>query len=312
MALSARERRELFSATMDRLAKVIGASGKSEELVKLTTQIVQAAKKLVQGTPDDIRNRSTATLAEFVIAAKKIAQDTRAVDAASLQKLSSTRKAVEVLVEELDAWHSSQLPSRDETDLTLENILGKLSQTETVSGGGGGGGMGSRTSPTDSGGGGTAVVATEREKRLLLELRSQQDELAKKKEPQNSATQFHGKTEDTLGMVVAGLSRSTSQLMDLAGQRSPCKEALMDPAITLAKMICILLDVVDSLFVSKYPMRAQVRFFKTNKHSVWLWQGFGGELCGHMLVTYPYCGSWRLYIVHAIHILLFQKVSACI
>lgn len=264
MALSPRERKELFSATKERLAEVIGASGKSEELVMLTTQIVKAVKRLAQGTDDGIRNRSTSTLAEFVIAAKRIAQDTRAVDAASLQKLSSTRKAVEVLVEELDAWHSSQSSSRDETDSCLENILDRTSSQSEICSSSNGGGRGkmvrNKSSPTISSSGscGNFMVVTEQEKKLLVELKYQQEELLKKKEPQKSPTQHRSKADDMLGMVVAGLSRSTSQLMDLAGQRSPSKEVLIDPAIMLAKMICILLDVVDGLFVSKYPMRMQV------------------------------------------------------
>ena len=267
MALSVRERKELFSATKERLGQVIGASGKSEELVRLTKEIVQAAQKLAQGTNDDMRNKSTSILAEFVIAAKRIAQDTRAVDAASLQKLSSTRKAVEVLVEELDAWHSPQSSSRDETDLGLENILVRTSSQTEKAGGGGSVGVGlkvgNRSSPTGStSSASNIVVNTEQEKILLIDLRIQQEELVKKKEPQCSPTQHRGKTEDTLKMLVVGLSRSISQLMDLAGQRSLCKETLIDPAITLARMICILLDVVDCLFVSKYPMRMQVGVFK--------------------------------------------------
>ena len=254
MVLSARERKDLLATTKEQLAEVIGASGKSEELVRLTKEIVQAVKKLAEGTRDDIRNKSTATLADFVIAAKRIAQDTRAVDAASLQKLSSTRKAVEVLVEELDTWHQSR--AVDESDFALANILNRNSfqgdQVGSSSGGGSGLVRGNSTGSNNS------AVSSEYEKKLVVELRSLQKELAKRKEPQNSPTQHQGKTEDILAKVVAKLSHCTSQLLELAGQKSPEKESLMDNAITLARMICILLDVVDSLFVSKYPMRMQV------------------------------------------------------
>ena len=261
MALTSRERRELFSETKERLAQVIGASGKAEELVRLTTQIVQGSKKLVVGTPEGLRTRSTATLADFVIAAKKIAQDTRAVDAASLQKLSSTRKAVDLLLDELDAWHSSQGSGRDEVDLMLEDFLGKAPDncSSNSSGVSSGGGVGNRTSPTDRPSStGNAMVMSEHERRLLAELKSRQEELARKKEPQNYPTPLQGRAEDTLQMVVSGLSRSTSQLMDQAGQRSPNKESMIESTITVARLICILLDVVDNLFVSKYPMRPQV------------------------------------------------------
>ncbi len=259
MALTARERRELFSETKDRLSKVIGASGKAEELVKLTTQIVQACKKLVEGTPEGLRARSTATLAEFVIAAKKIAQDTRAVDSASLQKLSSSRKAVDLLVVELDAWHSSRTSGKDEIDISLDNILGTA--PPDVGSSSGGCGVGRKTSPTGRRPNsicGSAQVISEHEKRLVAELKSQHNELARKKEPQQYPTPLQGNTEDTLKMVVSGLSRSTSQLTDQASQRAPSKELLVEPAITVARLICTLLDVVDNLFVTKFPMRPQV------------------------------------------------------
>ena len=286
---------------MQRLTEVIGASGKADELVKLTTQIVQAAKKLAQSTPDAMKNRSTATLAEFVMAAKKIAQDPRAVDSASLQKLSSSRKAVEALIKELDAWLTSQ-ETRDETDITLEDILTQTSASNKRSSlliqstsGGGGGGMGGfskelmsappslaasaggmrRGSPTDislpgsssnSGGGSSVIISSssgiggpsELELKLLKELRRQHEELTRKAEPQAKPSQ-HGDPEQVLKVAVAGLSRSTAQLMDLAGQKIPAsKESLLDPATTLAKMVSILMDLVDSLFVSKFPMRSQV------------------------------------------------------
>ena len=269
MALSAKEKRELYSSTMERLTEVIGASGKAEELVKLTTMIVQAAKKLAEGTPDPMKNRSTTTLAEFVIAAKKIAQDTRAVDSVSLQKLSSTRKAVESLMKDLDAWHSSLAP-RDETDISLDDILNKTSlnsRTDQPPSMSGNGVRGSGVSPTGGVSSGSRRSSpylvpelTEQERKLCAELKRQQEELTKKAEPQ-SKPQQHGNPVDTLKVAVTGLSQSTSQLVDLAGQKSPSKEALLEPTIVLSKMVSILLDLVDSLFVTKFPMRSQVCLF---------------------------------------------------
>lgn len=271
MALTAKDQRDLYSATMERLAAVIGASGKADELVKLTTQIVQAAKKLSQDTPDAMKTKSTVTLAEFVMAAKKIAQDTRAVDSVSLQKLSSSRKAVEVLVKELDAWHTSQEKKDDtDTDLSLDDILiqtsvgsrtsilgqsvNSASRTSLVSGQGGTGTGSKRSSPTEVG-----PLVSEQEKKLLSELRRQQEELTRKAEPQVTAGCSHGDPEQTLKLAVTGLSRSISQLIDLGGQKAPGKEALLEPAVVLAKMVSLLMDLVDTLFVSKFPMRTQVR-----------------------------------------------------
>lgn len=257
--LTAKERRDLYSSTLERLAEVIGASGKAEELVKLTTQIVQAAKKLAQDTPDAMKNRSTAILAEFVLAAKKIAQDPRAVDSVSLQKLSSSRKAVETMVKEIDSWLTAQ-SAKDDTDITLEDILSQTSSNNprssvlvTPGGVKGPSPVMKGSSPTESG-----PIVSEQERKLLNELQRQQADLARKAEPQGKPG-HHGDPEQTLKVVVAGLSRSTSQLMDLAGQKAPTKESLLEPATVLAKMVSILMDLVDSLFVSKFPMRSQVR-----------------------------------------------------
>lgn len=278
MALTAKERQEIHAATMQALTEVIGASGKAEELVKLTTQIVQAAKKLAAGSPDAMKNRATATLAEFVIAAKTIAKDTRAVDATSLQSLSSSKRAVEALVKELDAWHASQA-STDHTDLSLDDILVQTSASGradpraslVLAGGSGGGVVGSggsaggqggarrRSSPTEN------MAGAEHLKRLMNELRQQQDTLARKADPQANSHQ-HGDPEEILRVSVSALSRSTSQLIDMAGQKTPNKDSLVEPAITLARMVSKLLDLVDSLFVTKFPMRSQVRNVEVKAH----------------------------------------------
>ena len=275
MALSAKERRDLHTTTAQRLTEVIGASGKAEELVKLTTQIVQAGKKLAEGTPDTMKTRSTAVLAEFVMAAKKIAQDTRAVDATSMQKLSSSKKAVEALLKELDTWYSSQ-DSKDDTDLTLEDILSQTSmnaanpRSSIIGGSGSGGslrGTGS-VSPGQFGGSGslgsgvkrsspTEIQVSELEKKMMNELKRRQEELVGKTDPQGKP-KHHGDPEETLKLAVRGLSQSTSKLLDLAGQRAPSKESLLEPTIILAKMVSVLMDLVDALFVSKFPMRSQV------------------------------------------------------
>ncbi len=264
--LSQKERRDLYSSTMERLTEVIGASGKAEELVKLTTQIVQAAKKLVEGTPDAMKNKSTITLAEFVIAAKKIAQDTRAVDSVSLQKLSSTRKAVELLLKEIDGWHTTH-SAKDE--ISLDDILrvtaSQKSRTEhrnslILSGRDsalGQQGVGAVAAKTGGKGSPIEPTVTEQEKKLVAELKKQQDGLMKRAEPQTNPS-LCGNPEEMLKVAVAGLSRSASQLMDQAGERTSSKETLLEPTITLAKMVSILMDIVDTLFVNKFPMRSQV------------------------------------------------------
>ena len=251
MTLGAKERKELVSVTMDRLTGVIGASGKADELVKLTTQIVQAAKRLAEDTPEPTKTRSTGVLAEFVIAAKKIAQNVRAVDSSSLQKLSSTRKAVESLVKELDEWHEAQTPKDTVKELSLDDILAQTNHTA--------GRHDSRSSLDASGKGSpTEAPVTERERRLEGELRRQLEALQRKSEPQSNPEQ-HGHPDEIIKTAVGGLARSTKELTDLSGQRAPSKEALLEPTVLLAKMVSVLMDLVDSLFVSKFPMRTQVR-----------------------------------------------------
>ena len=49
MGMGKKERKELVSATISQLEEVLPASGKPEELVKLTTAIVQSTKKLLDG-----------------------------------------------------------------------------------------------------------------------------------------------------------------------------------------------------------------------------------------------------------------------
>ena len=228
MALPAKERKELVSTALEHLSNVIGASGKAEELVRITTLIVQACKKLAESVSEPTKTRSTATLAEFVIAAKTIAKDTRAVDSNSLQRLSSTKRAVEALVKEVEHWHISHCKI-DDVEI--------LSQLVTES-------------PPSS-------PLTDVELKLLSELNRQRVALNGKKDPQKAPEQ-HGQPEHVLKTTSKGLERAADTLMNIASQKSPRKDLLLDSTILLAKMVSMLLDLVDSLFVTKYPMRAQV------------------------------------------------------
>ena len=251
MALDAKERKELVSTTMERLTLVIGASGNPQELVGLVTQIVKATKRLAEGTPETTKTRGTSVLAEFVFAAKKIAQDARAVDSQSLQQLSTTRKAVENLVKELDVWYNSK-QSIDDNE--LDNLLIQPPQTsrqDTVSKPNGSKTTYGRSSPPEQ------IPNSEKEKKLFMELKRQQDSLQRKTDPQRNPSQ-HGQPADILRTAVAGLKRGTAELIEASGQRAPSKESILEPTILLARMVSMLMDLVDSLFVSKYPMRAQV------------------------------------------------------
>ena len=245
MALDLSERKEIVSTTMEKLSLIIGASGNAEELVGLVTQIVKAVRRLIEGTPEDTKTKGTSVLAEFVFAAKKIAQDARAVDTKSLQSLSSTRKAVESFVKDLDSYYESQQKSND---IDLESLLTQPRQSfkpaEPVNGVG-------QARPTDS------PVPTESDGRLTVELRKQQGLLQAKVEPQRNPAQ-HGQPSEVLRIAMSGLQRATVSLSDASGQKAPTKSAVLEPTLLLTKMVSLLIDLVDSLFVSKYPMRTQV------------------------------------------------------
>lgn len=228
--MDTRQRNELIVSTREYLEGVIGTTGRAEELVRMTTQIVQNGKRLTEGVPENLRQRSTATLAEFVMAAKAIAKDTRAVDSGLLQTLAAAKRAVETLVGDLESWHDSQTPGKTE-DRALTELL------------------------HDSSPPGTPL--SEKEKRLTEDLRRQQKILRRKREPQTAPRQ-HGPPEDALRAAVGGIKRSASEMMEAAGQKSTSKEALLDPMLLTSKMVCVLMDLVDSLFISKFPMRAQV------------------------------------------------------
>lgn len=227
--LDPRERSVLFRSIEEDLANVIGASGNPDELVRVTTSIVQGTKRLLIGIPDDLSNRSTSALTDLVKAARHIAKNPQAVDARAVQELSTTRRAVETVINQLDAWHSSFTPKED----VLDDFSGRGSSPD-------------------------AAPLNEAEARLARELERYKTQLASKKEPQKNPPD-HRNVETTLSTALKGVLRGSEELVQPGDSRLPNKEQLLDSMTLVAKWVCVLLDVVDSLFVSKYPMRSQVR-----------------------------------------------------
>ena len=236
---------------------MLPASGKPEELVRLTTQIVQSTKRLLVDTPEDLRVRATATLSEFVVAARTIAKDPRSVDSAARQRLSNSRRAVESLVKELDAWHDARYRANnvsEDAEVVLTRLvseaapgaLNNASRNSVGSSSGGGAGQVLGTSQEDG-----------REKQLRDDLKKGQISLWKKTEPQQAPVQ-HGDPSVALTTVTEELQQAGRGLVDVASQRSPAATELLLPAVRLSKAVSTLLDLVDSLFVNRYPMRSQV------------------------------------------------------
>ena len=250
-----KERKELVSATISQLEEVLPASGKPEELVRLTTAIVQSTKKLLDGTPEELHTKSKVTLSDFVVAARIIAKDPRSVDSSSRQALSSSRRAVDALVRELNSWHdrrqSEETPGEDQ-----EVVLSSLSRitSEPVS-------LNRLSSLNGSGSGsGTSVSSPEetaKEKELRDALRKAQITLWKKTEPQQAPTQ-HGKPSEVLTETTGKLTGGAKVLVEVASQKSPGPAELLVPAVQVTRAVSVLLDLVDSIFVNRYPMRAQV------------------------------------------------------
>ena len=251
-----KERKELVAEAGLWLDEVLPASGKPEELVRLTTQIVQSTKRLLVDTPEDLLVRATATLSEFVVAARTIAKDPRSVDSAARQRLSNSRRAVEALMKELDAWHDAQYRANNVSEdaevvltrLVSETAPGALNNVSRNSVG------------SSSGGGAGQVLGTSqdgREKQLRGDLKKGQISLWKKTEPQQAPVQ-HGDPSVALTTVTEELQQAGRGLVDVASQRSPAATELLVPAVRLSKAVSTLLDLVDSLFVNRYPMRSQV------------------------------------------------------
>ena len=269
MGMGRRERKELVAATISQLEEVLPASGKPEELVRLTTAIVQSAKKLLDGTPEELRTKSTTALSDFVLAARSIAKDPRSVDSASRQALSNSRRAVDALVRELDSWqdrrHSDETPGEDAEVLlsSLGRITSEPAALNRLSiNGAGGGGQGTGGSPA-----GTPEEAS-REKELRDALKKEQITLWKKTEPQQAPTQ-HGKPSDVLTDSTEKLKSGARGLVEVASQKAPPPAELLEPALELTRAVSVLLDLVDSIFVNRYPMRSQVSLVSPSlTHSV--------------------------------------------
>lgn len=257
MGMGRKERKELVAATISQLEEVLPASGKPEELVKLTTAIVQSTKKLLEGTPEELITKSTATLSDFVVAARSIAKDPRSVDASTRQALSNSRKAVDALVRELNTWHDERQgggKGSEDAEVVLNRIASETSigaglprQNSANGDGAVPGRRGSVQTPEDGA----------KEKELRDELKKEQITLWKKTEPQQAPTQ-HGKPSDVLTTTTGDLKTGAKDLVEVASQKNPSPAVLLEPALQVTKSVSILLDMVDSLFINRYPMRSQV------------------------------------------------------
>lgn len=237
-----KERAILVSDLQEDLASVIGASGNPEKLVKLTTNIVKGSRRLVEGVqlPDELSNNSKTALASFIKSAHVIAKNPRGVDSKAIQEFSTSMRAVEKTIEQLDKWHKAT-SRRTSPVMELEEVVDAIVKPQDQR----------KTSPE-------APVESEREKKLTWELQRKRDALLLKMEPQQRVPLVPD-VEEALTIAVKGLMRGADDITTQTDKKAPTKDHLLEPMVLIVDMVCTLLNVVDNLFVSKYPMRSQVR-----------------------------------------------------
>ena len=236
--MNQKQKEILFSSIKDNLGRIVGASGQPEELVRLTTTIVQGTKRLIEGVPESLSANSTSALTAFVLCAKSVAKNPRGVDAKVIQQLSFTRSEVERNVNDLDKWH---LRSRSPLSEDLAEVMEAISKPQE-----------NRISPE-------ADPEPNKERNLTWDLQRRRDALLLKMDPQNSQGPVD-EPQDLMVTAVQGLMKGADELTKYSDGKLPSKDILLKPMILVVDMVCKLLDLVDSLFVSKYPMRSQVSY----------------------------------------------------
>lgn len=229
--MEAKLRQEIIKTINNDLLEM-GSTGKSDELIQLTTKVVTNAKRLlIDGVPETSVTKTTASLTKLVLAAKDIAQNPTAPNfAQKIKHLSEVRRVVDNDVKELDELISTLSP------------IARINPTEFVD-------APSTISP---------VQISDKEKRLVNELISLYKDFTAKKEVQKEPPDTREKPEEALKIIVAGIGRAVSEVEKLL--ESPVKESLLEPTCLLCKMICKLLDIEDSLFINRFPMRSQVSY----------------------------------------------------
>ena len=239
-----KERSALVSDIQEDLAGVVGASGKPEELVKLTTRVVKGVKRLLQDVPDPISSLTTTSLASFIKSAQVIAKNPRGVDSRAISELSTSRKDVEKRLDVLEKWHLARDISvlrKSSPEGELEEVVDAIVKPVSEQ---------KRASPEEP-------TVNDHEQKLTWQLQGKRDTLLLKMEPQRDPPPVPNVGE-TLTIAVKGLMRGAEDLTSHTDKKLPTKEQLLEPMIVITDMVCKLLDVVDNLFVSKYPMRSQV------------------------------------------------------
>ena len=229
--MEAKLRQEIVKTINNDLLEM-GSTGRSDELIQLTTKVVTNAKRLlIDGVPETAVTKTTASLTKLVLAAKDIAQNPTSPNfGQKIKHLSEVRRVVDNDVKELDELISTLSP------IAIINPTAFTTETNTIS----------------------SVQISDKEKKLVNELISLYKIFTAKKEVQKEPPDTREKPEEALKIIVAGIGRAVSEVEKLL--ESPVKESLLEPICLLCKMISKLLDIEDSLFINRFPMRSQVSY----------------------------------------------------
>jgi hypothetical protein len=206
------------------------------DLIKVTSSVVVNAKKILEGVPDSEAEEGKSVLSQLILSTKAIAQDPTSSNAKAFQALSSSSRNVEQLVKRLNAWHASKDVGSDRRS-PLEI---KLEQISPVSG----------SPPT--------TPVSEREEKLIQKLEHEKRRLISRKEVRRSNA-VPEDPKEILSNAVSVINSSVQEMEAELGKISPQKEPLLQPLLNLTQKVIQLLDLEDTLFVAKFPMRKQVR-----------------------------------------------------
>ena len=235
--MDSKERLEVVGA-IARDLKALPTDGQAAELVKLTTNVVNQTKKLFEGAPESVAGEGKTVLAQFVMAARAIAQDPSSVGPKALKTLTSSKQDVELLVRRLNNWHATK-SSGSERKSSMEINLEQISPSAPAS-------------PPRS-------PVSELELGLVRKLQGARQELQLRKEVRR-ANSLEEEPRSILKAAVVVLNTSVQEMEHELSKESPGprREPLLEPLLNMSQHVCKLLDLEDTLFVAKFPMRKQV------------------------------------------------------
>ena len=235
--MDSKERLEVVGA-ITRDLTTLPTERDASKLVKLTTNVVNHAKKLLEGAPESVVGEGKTVLAQFVLATRAVAQDPSTAGPKALKTLAASKQDVEVLVKRLNNWHATRYAG-SERKSSMEINFEQIAPSPAAS-------------PPRS-------PVSELEQSLVRRVQAARQELQLRKEvrPSNSLEE---EPHTILKAAVLVLNSAVQEMEQELSKESPGprREPLLEPLLNLTQHVCKLLDLEDTLFVAKFPMRKQV------------------------------------------------------